>query len=220
MRHVLKKLVPDAIAGEGFAGVLNGRVRFEALDRRANPTRIRLGATVVRVTNLPNGSVEVVYHKDGRLHRTTGAAASSWRTERGRRSTSWPTYRESYREAFTDFVRAPMLVVNVALRRWRFMYDLGITAASYRDRFGFSCNLRQSMVVGDYRPPLHPDQPTILTFYIPFERPGTPLKPQAAAARTEMLGDELSRLRACRFASSSLGCSDGPGSIRARTSPA
>jgi spermidine dehydrogenase len=34
---------------------------------------------------------------------------------------------------------------------------------------------------------LHPDKPTILTFYIPFEKPGTPIKPQAAAARTEML---------------------------------
>ena len=28
---------------------------------------------------------------------------------------------ENYREAFKDFVRAPMLVVNVALKRWRFM---------------------------------------------------------------------------------------------------
>ena len=37
MRHVLKKLVPDAIAGEGFAGVLNGRVRFAALDRAHEP---------------------------------------------------------------------------------------------------------------------------------------------------------------------------------------
>jgi spermidine dehydrogenase len=95
---------------------------------------------------------------------------------------------ESYRDAFTDFVRAPMLVVNVALERWRFMYDLGITAASYRDVLGFSCNIRQSMVVGDYRPTLHPDKPTILTFYIPFERPGSPIKAQATAARTEMLG--------------------------------
>src|SRR5207249_3579393 len=70
MRHVLKKLVPDAIAGEGFAGVLNGRIRFEALDRKTNPTRIRLGATAIRVTNLADGSVEVIYFQDGRLHRT------------------------------------------------------------------------------------------------------------------------------------------------------
>jgi spermidine dehydrogenase len=187
MRHVLKKLVPDAIAGQEFAGVLNGRVRFEALDRPSNPTRIRLGATVVRVTNMPNNSVEVVYHHGGKLHRTVGSGAvmanGAWTSQY-----IVADVPDSYRDAFTDFVRAPMLVVNVALKRWRPMYDLGITAASYRDQFGFSCNLRQSMVVGDYRPPLHPDRPTILTFYIPFERPGTPIKPQAAAARTEMLG--------------------------------
>ncbi len=102
---------------------------------------------------------------------------------------------QEYREAFEDFVRAPMLVVNVALRRWRALYDLGITAASYRDRFGFCCNLRQSMVVGDYRPPLHPDKPTILTFYVPFERPGGSIREQAASARTELLGHQLPRLR-------------------------
>ncbi len=39
MRHVLKKLSPDAIDGEGFAGILNGRVRFGELDRAGNPTR-------------------------------------------------------------------------------------------------------------------------------------------------------------------------------------
>jgi len=186
MRHALKKLVPGAISGDGFAGIMNARVRFEALDDRANPTNIRLGATVVRVTNVPNGAIEVVYTKDGRLHRTVGAAAvmanGAWASQY-----IVADVPESHREAFADFVRAPMLVVNVALRRWRFMYDLGVTAASYRDRFGFTCNIRQSMVVGDYRPPLHPDRPTVLTFYIPFEKPGTPLKPQAAAARTEML---------------------------------
>ena len=183
---MLKKLVPDAIDGQGFAGVMNGRVRFDALDRPANPTRIRLGATVVRVTNMPNGSVEVVSPgreaaQDDRRPRRDGERRMDVAVRRA-------DVPESFRDAFTDFVRAPMLVVNVALRRWRFMYDLGITAASYRDLLGFSCNSRQWMVVGDYRPTLHPDKPTILTFYIPFERPGTAIKPQAAAARTEMLG--------------------------------
>jgi len=187
MRHVLKKLVPDAIAGQDFAGILNGRVRFDVLDRSSNPTRIRLGSTVVRVTNVPNGSVEVVYHQGGQLHKTTAArvvmANGAWTSQY-----IVADVPDSHREAFADFVRAPMLVVNVALRRWRFMYDLGLTAASYRDQIGFSCNIRQSMVVGDYRPPLHPDKPTILTFYIPFERPGAPIRAQASAARTEMLG--------------------------------
>jgi spermidine dehydrogenase len=186
MRHILKKLVPAAIAGEGFASILNGRIRFDALDRKNNPTRIRLGATAVRVTNRPDGSVEVIYVKDGQLQR---AHAGGVVMANGAWSSQYivADMPESHRAAFADFVRAPMLVVNVALRRWRFMYELGITAASYRDQFGFSCNIRQSMVVGDYRPPLHPDRPTILTFYIPFDRPGRPIKEQAAAGRNEML---------------------------------
>lgn len=186
MRHVLKKLVPAAIEGEGFAGVLNGKVRFAALDAKNNPTRIRLGATAIRVNNLPNGGVEVMYFHDGRLHRTT---ASGVVMANGAWSSQYivSDVGDAKREAFKDFVRAPMLVVNVALKRWRPLYELGITAASYRDQFGFCCNLRQSMVVGDYRPTLHPDRPTILTFYVPFERPGPSLKEQAVAARTELL---------------------------------
>ena len=186
MRHVLKKLIPDCIDGTGFAGVLNGRLRFEAFDRRGNATRIRAGATVVRVTNRSDRTVEVVYVKDGRRYRTTAGgvvmANGAWSSQY-----VVADVPDGHREAFKDFVRAPMLVVNVALRRWRFMYDLGLTAASYRDQFGFSCNIRQSMIVGDYRPTLHPDKPTILTFYVPFERPGPSLKEQAAAARTELL---------------------------------
>lgn len=186
MRHVLKKLIPDAIGGEGFAGILNGRVRFETFDRKTNPTRIRLASTAIRVSNHPDGTVEVIYANGGKLHRVVAGgvvmANGAWSSQYIVADVS-----DGYREAFKDFVRAPMLVVNVALRRWRFMYDMGLTAASYRDQFGFSCNLRQSMVVGDYRPPLHPDKPTILTFYVPFERPGASLKSQAVAARGELL---------------------------------
>ena len=182
----MQKLVPDSIAGTGFAGILNGRVRFAELDRRGNPTRIRLGATAIRVTNRSDGTVEVIYAQGGRLHRTSARgvvmANGAWSSQY-----IVADLPDAYREAFRDFVRAPMLVVNVALRHWRFMYELGLTAASYRDKFGFSCNVRQSMVAGDYRPQLDPDKPTILTFYVPFERPGPSLKEQAVAARTELL---------------------------------
>jgi spermidine dehydrogenase len=187
MRHVLKKLVTKAIDGEGFAGVLNGKIRFEELDREDNPTRLRLAATAIRVANRPDGGVDVIYSQGGRLYRATAGgvvmAGGAWSSQYVVADAG-----AEYREAFKDFVRAPMLVVNVALHRWRALYDLGITAASYRDKFGFSCNLRQSMVVGDYRPPLHPDKPTLLTFYASFERPGGSIAEQALSARTELLG--------------------------------
>ena len=186
MRHVLKKLSPNAIAGEGFAGILNGKIRFEELDREANPTRVRLAATAIRVANQADGTVEVIYAHGGGLYRATAAgvvmANGGWSSQHVVADVG-----PEYREAFQDFVRAPMLVVNVALRRWRALYDLGLTAASYRDQFGFCCNVRQSMVVGDYRPPLHPDKPTVITFYVPFDRPGASIRKQAASARNELL---------------------------------
>ena len=43
------------------------------------------------------------------------------------------------------------------------------------------------MQVGSYRPPLDPDQPTILSFYTPFHHPGLPLREQAMRGRTELL---------------------------------
>ena len=187
MRHVLKKLVPAAIDGEGFAGILNGKVRFGELDREGNPTRIRLASTGIRVANRPDGTVDVIYSKGGKLYRARAGgvvmANGAWSSQYIVQDVG-----SEYREAFKDFVRAPMLVVNVAFKQWRFMYDMGLTAASYRDRFGFSCNIRQSMVAGNYRPLLDPDKPTILTFYVPFERPGASLREQAISARTELLG--------------------------------
>ena len=190
-RHIVKRLVPGAITGgRTFDEVMNNRVRFEALDRPGQRVRIRLGSTVVRVSERTGsrggGTVEIVYSKGGRLHLTRGRgvvmANGGWTSRHVVRDLP-----ESYVRAFDDFVRAPILVVNVALHQWRFLYDQGITAISYEDDFGFTCNVRQSMIVGRHHQPLHPDKPIVLTFYVSFPYAGKPLRDQASAARTEML---------------------------------
>ena len=43
------------------------------------------------------------------------------------------------------------------------------------------------MIVGDHRPPLDPDQPTVLTFYVPFYYPGLPVPQQGSKGREELL---------------------------------
>ena len=81
-------------------------------------------------------------------------------------------------------------MANVALTNWRFLYKLGITAAIWdkgEDDFDYTCNIRNPMQVGDYQPPLDPDQPTVLSFYIPFYYPGLPIKAQAIKGRMELL---------------------------------
>lgn len=189
LRLILKWLNPEAIEGSAaFADVHNGRIRFEALDRPGIPCRMRLGATVVHVAHDPERTTTpavVTYIRDGKLRsvraRTVIWAAAAWSGQHA--VTRLP---DSHRRAMTAFPRAPMMIVNVALDNWRALYRLGFTAASWRGGFGFTANLRAPMYVGDYRPVVDPDQPNILTFYVPLTERGANAQEQGKAARTRL----------------------------------
>jgi len=189
VRYFLKRLIPDAIAGtERFEDIITGRINFAALDRAGQPLRLRLGSTAVSVAHA-TGGVRVVYLRDGRFHGIRAKAAimatGGWMNRHVVRDLP-----AAHREAYGRFVHAPYLVANVALTNWRFLHRLGITAAIWNRSdggFGYTCNLRNPMQVGDYRPPLDPGQPTILTFYTPFHHPGLPLREQTARGRVELL---------------------------------
>lgn len=189
-RYFIKALIPSAIRGNRtFADILNGGINFDALDAPTTPTRVRLGSTAVRVEHKGNASraayVFVTYAGPQGLRRVTAKgvimAGGSWTTRLVVRDLP-----EDYKLAYQQFHRSPMLVVNVALTNWRFLYKLGLTACRWFDGFGFCCNIRQPMIVGDYRPPLHPDKPTVLTFYVPFYYPGLPIHDQGVRGRTEL----------------------------------
>jgi spermidine dehydrogenase len=190
-RYLLKNLIPDAIAGrKRFVDILNGPVNFQALDRQDGRIRMRLGAMAVRVEHdaSPDRSdlVAVTYVKDGKLYRlrtrAVVMATGSWVNRRVVRDLP-----ESYQDAYTKFHYSSVLVVNVALTNWRFLYRLNMTGCRWFNGFGYTCNIRQPMIVGDYRPPLHPDKPIILTFYIPYHYPGLPVAEQGRKGRAEIL---------------------------------
>jgi spermidine dehydrogenase len=191
MRHFLKALLPSAIAGErSFERIMNGSIRFDELDRAGAQTRIRLGATVVRVEHDgPAGSAArafVTYIKDGEVRRVRAnavvMAGGSWITRRVVRDLP-----EAHLLAYQQFHRAPLLVANVALRNWRFLDQLGLTACRWFDGFGYACNIRAPMKVGGAHAPLDPAQPAVLTFYVPLLFPGGSIQEQAARGRLELL---------------------------------
>jgi len=190
-RFFTKALIPDAISGgKSFEDVLNQRISFEALDRPSNSISMRLGALAVNIEHNaePDKSefVWVTCVKDGKIFclkaRSVVMANGSWVTRRIVKKLP-----EEHKEAYKQFHRSPMLVVNVAVTNWRFLYKLGLTACRWFDGFGFSCNIRQPMIVGDYQPPLDPDKPVLITFYVPFYYPGLPVHEQGVKGRTELL---------------------------------
>jgi spermidine dehydrogenase len=189
LRHLVKALLPGAIAGtRSFGDVLSGPIAFDALDR-PGPTRIRLGATVVAVRHdgAPDRAqaVDVTYAVDGALQRVRAraaiVAAGGWIARHIVRDLP-----PSYAAAYAQFHHAPILVANVAVRNWKPFARLGITAAHWFDGFGFFVNVRQPMVVGGAPVPLDPAQPAMLTMYVGFPQSGVPIGPQTSGARMRM----------------------------------
>ena len=190
-RYFAKHIWPQGIAGgKNPRDVLAGRFDFERLDHNENRLRLRIGATVIDVRHLPGSNgrkVRVVYERGGELHaivaRSAIVCAGGWVS----RNILGDAPAEIH-TALDTFVHVPYLVANVALTNWRFLERLGITAAIYQGgEFGFTCNIRQPMQVGDYRAPLHPDKPIVLTFYASLVKPELPAKAQGELLRWEML---------------------------------
>jgi len=193
-RHLMRGLIPDSISGDfTFEGVLNGMVNFAALDRADQSTRIRLRSTVTRVEHQHRSNekdlVLVTYERDGRIYqaraRTVIMASGGWITKR-----VVADLPEDIRSAYEEFQYAPALIANVALHNWRFLYRLGAPAVRWMDdgsMFGYCANIRRNMVVGDYNPPLHPDKPTLLTFYMGLYTPGHTAYQQGVLGRMRLL---------------------------------
>lgn len=197
-RALLRALLPDALPGRDFESLMYGKVNFPTLDRAGQGTRVRLESTVLRVEHTPRGAdrVEVTYEKGGTLFKARGRAVVM-------ASGGWVNKHilgdmpEDLRAAYQQFCYAPAVIVNVALRQWRFLYDLGVSACRWSaepDGFGWVCNVRQLMVGDGRTPPLHPDKPIVLTFYTGMPIPGLPAAVQGAAARGQLLGTSYADL--------------------------
>ena len=193
LRHFVKKMIPGALpGGSSLSEIIYGPVQWESLDKANQPVRVRLSSLVVDVRHdgAPQSAkkVFVTYHKDGKLHRVTARQV----VMAGHQHLNKRIVKDlppQYVEAMGQFHHAPMLTLNVALRNWRFMEKLGITAARWFEGFGWFMALRRQMLIDGKEPmPLNPNKPIVLNMYIPFLHPGMPLAEQCVAARMSMFG--------------------------------
>ena len=191
LRAFVKALVPGAIRGPAtLEAIAGGPVDFTALDRPGAPSRIRLRSTVVRVKHEgdPRSAerVEVLYERGGRLHRVRAGAVvlsiGAWVSKHI--VADLPADR---REALDRHLYSPCLMINVALRNWRFLDRLGFAAGRCLDGGpGFYWSVRQPMALGSPPPPFHPDKPIVMTIYAVPQQPTLPLEAQGPAARAQV----------------------------------
>ena len=191
-RHILKYLNTDSIeGGSSFEEILFNAIDFSALDRPDNSLNMRLSATAIDVSHAGSAEtadyVNVSYHQDGEVKkikaRTVVMGIGGWVARRI--ASDMP---KEIAEAYTQFYHSPVLVVNVALRNWRFLERLGIAAGRWFEGFGNFFAIRRPMETGDLTQPFDPEKPTVMTFYVPFNNPGHPPEVQGAIGRAELLG--------------------------------
>jgi spermidine dehydrogenase len=191
-RLMVKTLIPDAFGGPRTVdAVWQNRVRFAALDRAANATRIRLNATVVHVAHAGDPAsaphVVVTYVVGKRLFsvksRAVVMAGGSWTAKH-----IIGDLPETHRAAYAQFYRSPCLMANIAVRHWRFLYKMGMSGCRWFEGLGNYLSVRKQATVGDMPASIAPDSPTVLTIKVLFSQPGLPIGEQGSRGRALLLG--------------------------------
>jgi len=151
---------------------------------------VRLGATVISVTHEGGAeqarAVTILYSKAGKLYRLRAKsvvmAGGSWTTKHIVRGLPAPC-----REAYAEFHRAPCLMANVAVRNWRFLYDLGLTECQWFEGIGCYLTMRKVATFGTDSRHLDPNQPAVINLKILFSKPGLTIEEQTSRGRMELL---------------------------------
>ncbi len=190
-RLMVKTLLPAAVDGPATAeGVTRGPVNFAALDVSESPIRLRLSSTVVSVRHdgdpQNSDTVSVVYAKEGKLFRVRARSAvmagGSWTTKHIVRDLP-----EEHRAAYAQFYRSPSMMVNVAVRNWRFLYKMGITGCRWFDGVGNYMDVRKMAKCGTGSAVIGPDWPIVLSVKVLYSYPGESTETQGVRGRAELL---------------------------------
>ncbi|MGA8492333.1 MAG: NAD(P)-binding protein [Terriglobales bacterium] len=190
-RLILKTLIPSAIDGpHSVEGVCRNGVNFAALDIASTAVRIRLSSTVVHVEHdgeaRKANAVSIAYSKKGKLYRIRARsvvmAGGCWTTKHIVKDLP-----QAQREAYAQFYRSPCMMVNVAVRNWRFLYKMGMSGCRWFEGLGNYMEVCKLALTGVENPTIGPDSPIVLSLKVLYSYPGDPTEEQGNRGRAEML---------------------------------
>jgi spermidine dehydrogenase len=190
-RLMVKTLIPRSIAGDdSMEAVCRNNIDFGALDQPNSAARIRLNSTAVWVRHDGDAekseSVTILYTRAGKTYRVTARtvvmAGGGWTTKHIVRDLP-----QAQQDAYGQFYRSPCMMANVALRNWRFLYDMGMTGFRWFDGIGNYTEVRKTALIGADSATIGPDSPVVLPLKVLYSYPGLPAADQGHRGRGEML---------------------------------
>lgn len=189
-RHLLKAILPEAVPGENtMEGVFNSEVDYSAFDRASNNLRVRLRSMAVRIMHEGSGEAQrVVVHytqPDGRVYRVAARSAimAGWGMVAKHLVPELP---QAQLHALDQYRYTSAIYINVLLRHWRPMAELGLFDMYLPGGYCSWMNISDPLHVGAYRPEYHPDKPILLNMYKYLYQPGYDPTEQMIMGRLEL----------------------------------
>jgi len=179
-RLFVRELIPDVAPGHGMDDIVTARFDYGRLDVPGAAVRLRLASTVVTLANNPRG-VDVLYAQGERLTRVSAGHAvyAGYSAMLPYICRDLPA---AQRRALADQVKAPLVYVNVAIRNWRAWVNRGVHYVNNPAGFYSHLKLDYPVNLGDYRFPVHPEEPMVLhLLHVPW--PDGPVKDLRSAFR-------------------------------------
>jgi len=187
-RLLVRRLVPDALAGSTAADVVTTRADYAKLDTPNGSVRIRLSSPVMRVRHVSTGAsnVEVTYSQDGTLKSVTARSVvlACWHSVIPSICPELPAPQK----AALDFaIKVPLVYTNVFIRSWAAFQKLGVQRISTPGLWHTSIGLDFPVSVGSYKHQTNPSEPIVLHLSKSVCKPGLPIREQHRAGRQELL---------------------------------
>jgi spermidine dehydrogenase len=159
-RLFVRQLIPAAAPGHSMDDIVTAAFDYGRLDQSEQAVRLRLSSTVVALANSRTG-VDVLYAQGEKLTRVS-AEHAVYAGYSAMLPYICSDLGAAQRTAVSRQVRAPMAYVNVALRNWRAWVRQGVHYVNNPAGFYSNLKLDYPVSLGDYRFPVHPDEPMIL----------------------------------------------------------
>jgi spermidine dehydrogenase len=188
-RLLVRKLIPDAIAGSSATDVVLARANYSKLDRAASPVKIRLNSTAVRVKHVGDRTaakeVEVAYARGGKAYTAKGknCILACWHVVIPYLCQELP---QKQRDALASAQKVPLLYTNVALRNWTSFQKLNTNAVYAPGCYHTRVGLDLAVSMGGYECARKPEEPIVVHMMKTPCQPGRPAREQHMLGRIEL----------------------------------
>ncbi len=194
-RLLVRDLLPQAVQGVADArsaaeDIVTARIDYAQLDSAAQPVRLRLNSTAVRVRHLGDprsaAEVEVAYVRAGRGYaaRARGVVLAGYNMMIPYLCPELPAEQQ---KALHSLVKTPLVYTTVALRNWLAFDRLKVNHVYAPGSYHVSLRLNPHVTIGTYRGALTPEDPVLLHMVRTPCREGLPEREQNRLGRAELL---------------------------------